>query len=163
MNVGGGGGPSSRGAGPGRYVAPPLAELNIIPLVDVVLVVLIIFMVTMSFDKKQNPAPPSDPVFVLPVQLPRSAAATDAPTQEETMVVGVDRDGRRYVGTDPVTTEVLRERLRGLSDRAAKGTAVRVRIDADRDARYQDVVELIELCQFEGLRNVALHTSNKDE
>jgi len=34
-----------------------------------------------------------------------------------------------------------------------------VRIDADRSAKYEDVIEVIELCQFEGLRNVGLHTA----
>ena len=34
----------------------------------------------------------------------------------------------------------------------------RVRIDGDRNARFEDIIHIVDLCQFEGLRNVGLHT-----
>jgi len=139
-----------------RFAAPPMAEINVIPLVDITLVILIIFMVTTSFEKKK-PTPPSEPPLVLPVELPYAAAAVEQPDAEETLVLGVDRNGRKYIGADPVTTEVFQQRLK---EAAAKNPQRRIRIDADREARYLDVVEVIELCEFEGLRNVGLHATN---
>ena len=65
--------------------------------------------------------------------------------------------GGRLFGESLATTEVLLQRVR----EAAKNPNTRVRIDADRDARYIDVIELVEMCQFEGLRNVGLRTANK--
>lgn len=149
-----GGNPSSNR---GRYAAPPLAEINIIPLVDVTLVILIIFMVTMSFDRGKYNDPPGDPVFRLPITLPYSNAATDKGEEGRVLVLGVDRSGQKYVGESLATTEVVLQRVR----EAAKDPTSRVRIDADRDARYIDVIELVEMCQFEGLRNVGLRTANK--
>ena len=150
MNVG-------KPSGRGRYSAPPLAEINIVPLVDVILVVLIIFMVTMTFDKAK-PDKKGDPVFKLPIVLPKSSAATDKPDTAPTLVLGVDKSGQKYVGDQPASTETLRAKVR----EAAKNPETRIRIDADREAKYLDIIELIELCQLEGLRNVGLHTANKD-
>jgi biopolymer transport protein ExbD len=143
---------------PRRFAAPPMAEINVIPLVDITLVILIIFMVTTSFEKRK-PTPPSEPPLVLPVELPSAAAAVEQPDGEAALVLGVDRTGRKYVGTEPVTTEVFHQRLK---EEAAKNPQRRVRIDADREARYLDVVEVIELCEFEGLRNVGLHTTKQN-
>lgn len=151
MNVGGSG-PSGRG----RYAAPPLAEINIVPLVDVVLVVLIIFMVTMSFKKPQKPDGKSEPVFSLPITLPAASASKAGTSRSSTLACGVDKNGQRFVGNQPVTTEVLLLKVR----EAAKDPQAAVRIDADRDAPFQNVVELVEACQLEGIRNVQLHTSN---
>jgi biopolymer transport protein ExbD len=144
----------------GRYAAPQLAEINIIPLVDVILVILIIFLVTMSFDRPKPAEKPTDPVFQLPITLPQSNAATEANEAGPVLVLGVDQHGRKYVGASPATTETVIQKVR---EAARKNPATRVRIDADRSAKYLDVVELIEMCQFEGLRNVGLHTANKDD
>ncbi len=141
----------------GRHSAPPLAEINIVPLVDVTLVILIIFMVTMTFDKAK-PEKPRDPVFKLPIVLPQSNVATDKADDAPTLVLGVDKFGQKYVGTQPASTEALREKVR----EAAKNPLTHIRIDADRESKYLDIIELIELCQLEGLRNVGLHTANKD-
>ena len=140
-----------------RFAAPPLAEINIVPLVDVTLVILIIFMVTMTFDKAK-PEKKGDPVFKLPIVLPHANAATDKADTSPTLVLGVDKFGQKYVGAKPASTEALREKVR----EAAKNPETHIRIDADRESKYLDIVELIELCQLEGLRNVGLHTSNKD-
>jgi biopolymer transport protein ExbD len=139
----------------GRYAAPPLAEINIVPLVDVTLVILIIFMVTMTFKKPDKPEG-KDPVFALPITLPASNAAKEGGASGATLALGVDRFGHRYVGNQPATTEVLLLKVR----EAAKTPDASVRIDADRAAPFQSVVELVEACQIEGMRNVQLHTSN---
>lgn len=146
----------------GRYAAVPLAEINIIPLVDVVLVILIIFMVTTTFDRrpKLETPPPVPPAPELPLNLPQSGAAMPAPAAPEPpLVLGVDKAGRKYIGDTPATTEALHQFLR---DTATKDKDRHIRIDADQDARYADVVEVVELCQFEGLRNVGLRCSTKN-
>jgi biopolymer transport protein ExbD len=55
---------------------------------------------------------------------------------------------------------MLHQRVR---EAALKNPEGRVRIDADRDTRFQDIVEVIELCQFEGMRNVGLHIAKDKE
>lgn len=155
-------GTGSSGAGRGgrRYAAAPMAELNIIPLVDVVLVVLILFMVSTSFEKPKEELPPAEPALQLPLQLPFSSAAIEQPEDERPLLLGIDKEGRKYVGAEPVTTEVLQRRLR---EEAAKNPERRVRIEADQDARYIDVIEVVELCGFEGLRDVGFGTATKNQ
>jgi biopolymer transport protein ExbD len=138
-----------------------MAEINIIPLVDIMLVLLIIFMVTTAFVKDQDQKEKTDDQTLpqLPLQLPQSGASVDAPVAEDTLVLGIDKEGRKFVDSAPVTTESLHQRVR---EAALKNPAGRVRIDADRDTRFQDIVEVIELCQFEGMRNVGLHIA-KDQ
>ena len=152
--------PYSR-AGRARHYTTPMVEINIIPLVDVTLVLLIIFMVTTAFvtDQKQD-APKQDKSKPttdreLPLNLPSAALSADAPPAD-LFVLSVDKDGKKYIGSDPVSLTILHQRVREL---ATKSSTPRVRIDADKDTRFQDVLELVELCQFEGLKNVGIHTA----
>ena len=133
----------------------PMSEINMIPLVDVTLVLLIIFMVTTAFvkDQQTGKAPKE-----LPVTLPYSAAASVNTSQPEHLVIGVDRSGQRYVGTSAVTTDAL---IAAVKAAATKDPSQHVRIDADQDTRFSNVVELMELCEFEGLHNIGVHTRDQ--
>jgi biopolymer transport protein ExbD len=140
---------------PRRY-STPVAEINIIPLVDVTLVLLIIFMATTAFVKDQDKKPDRDaPERELPLNLPSSTLAVNG-APSDLFVLSVDREGKKYIGTQPVTLTLLHQRVREV---AAKTPQPRVRIDADKESRFQDVLEMIELCQFEGLKNVGIHTA----
>jgi biopolymer transport protein ExbD len=141
--------------GRGRRIAAPMAEINIIPLVDVTLVLLIIFMVTTAFVTGEDKGP-AKPERELDLKLPYSAAAIENPQATEPFVIAVDKSGKKYLGVEPVTTATLVERVKAA---AAQHPDQHIRIDADRETRFQDIVEIIELCQFEGLKNVGLHTA----
>lgn len=138
-----------------RRFTMPVAEINIVPLVDVTLVLLIIFMATTAFVKDQKPDEKNETERELALELPPSALAINAP-QEEPFVLSVDKAGNKYIGAEPVTLTILHQRVR---EAAAKTPPPRVRVDADKDARFQDVLEMIELCHFEGLKNVGIHTA----
>jgi biopolymer transport protein ExbD len=78
--------------------------------------------------------------------------ATAAP---DLLVIGVDAKGGVYWGRERVTQVVLRERLRAA---AVRNPSQAVRIDGDTQAPYQEVVHLLDLCQFEGLTHIAMRT-----
>lgn len=125
-------------------------EIMLIPMIDVMLIIIIFFLVATTlkhFEKE------------LPLELPEAAAALRQEQPPDLFIIGVDRAGVPYLSTgdfiEPVDTERLHQRLREV---AAANPNQRVRIDADRAARFEDVVRIIDLCQFEGLRNVGLHT-----
>ena len=140
-----------------RFGRPAMADLNIIPLVDVTLVILIIFMMTTSFEKpgKQKTEPP----LVLPVELPVAAAAVESPDTDKPLVLGVDASGQKYIGAQPVSTEGLHAAVR---EAAAKNPKLKIQLDADRATQFEDIIEVINLCQIEGINRVALHTRNRD-
>lgn len=120
-------------------------ELPIVPMIDVAFLLLIFFLIATTFKKKEKQ---------VPVELPYSAYAVNKTAAADPLIVSIDREGRKFVNGTPVTTAELHERLR----EAAKNTA-QVRIDGDKNARYADVIEVIELCQFEGLRRVGFKTA----
>jgi len=56
---------------------------------------------------------------------------------------------------EPVNTERLRQRIREV---AAANPNRQVRIDGDRATKFEDIIRIVDTCQFEGLKNVGLHT-----
>lgn len=126
-------------------------EVQMAPLIDCVFLLLIFFLVATTL-KKHEPE--------LPVELPFSGASVLAAKEQGQLVLGLDREGNRYIGGERITTEMLHRALR---ERAAADPGQKVRIDADRDARYAELIEMVEMCQFEGLRNIAFHTRKELE
>ena len=106
----------------------PLAEINITPMVDVMLVLLIIFMV-------------AAPLLVagVPVELPKTTAARMGQSKKP-MVVTLAADGRLQIRDEFVTRENLISRLAQV--RAAEGDAV-VYVRADKKIPYGDVMDLL--------------------
>lgn len=126
-------------------------EVQMAPLIDCVFLLLIFFLVATTM-KKHEPE--------LPIDLPFSGASVLAPKESGQLVLGLDEKGQRYVNGEIVTTEMLHRAIR---KRAEISTTGKVRIDADENVRYADLIQLVELCQFEGLRNIAFHTRPKLE
>jgi biopolymer transport protein TolR len=99
MGLSGGGGGARRGRGRGRA---PMADINVTPLVDVMLVLLIIFMVTA-------------PLLTagVPVELPESRAKALSEEKEQ-ITISVARDGQVYLDEDAVAPGELADRLAGV-------------------------------------------------
>lgn len=125
-------------------------EIMLIPMIDCMLVIIIFFLVATTLKNREKE---------LPLDLPEAAAAPTLEQPPDLLVIGVDRDGRTYLGSgeriEPVDTERLHQRIREV---ALLNPHQRVRIDGDRNTRFEDIVHIIDLCQFEGLKNVGLHT-----
>jgi biopolymer transport protein ExbD len=129
---------------------PP--EISLIALIDCIFFLLMFFMVASSFQKQAEGKAGKQ----LPITLPQSAVSLDESSADASPVMlGLDVKGGVYWGRDPVTTVELRERLHAQAQRDP-GRAVR--IDGDTRVAYQEVVHLLDLCQFEGLTHVSLRT-----
>ena len=120
--------------------AEPMGDINMTPLIDVMLVLLVIFMVTAPLMSSS-----------LPLNLPRSdaAAPSQAPDQLE---VSLDAQGRWQVGPQRVDEAELAQRLQAAAQ-ANPSTEVRVR--ADRAVPYGQVAELLGRIQKAGLSRIA--------
>jgi len=123
-------------------------EIPLIPMIDCLFVLLVFFLVATTLKKTEKE---------LPVNLPLSGAAMDAEQKEDVLVIGVDSKGQKYFGSEAVTTELMHQRLAAA---ALANPNRRVRVDADVNTSYANVVELIELCEFNNLRNVGFRTKN---
>ena len=125
----------------------PLSDINVTPLVDVMLVLLIVFMVTA-------------PMLAagVKVNLPQARTAQPLPPKEP-VVVTVGRDGVVTLGTE----EVGRDHLAGLVKARLDGDATRVvQVRGDRDASYGDVVGVIDLLAGGGISRIALVSETRD-
>ena len=138
--AGGGGGRRTRR----RRRAVPMAEINVTPFVDVMLVLLIIFMV----------AAPLMTVGV-PVQLPETAARSLPAEQEEPLTVTVTADGAIAIQTTEVAPEELLPRLRAI---AAERESTRIFLRADGAVPYERVVQVMGALNAGGFSDIGLVT-----
>jgi biopolymer transport protein TolR len=119
----------------------PLAEINVTPFVDVMLVLLIVFMV-------------AAPLMVqgVPVDLPRTSASKLAKIRKP-MVVTLAADGNIYIRDEAVARDGLVNRLMRM--RADEGDSV-VYVRADRKIPYGDVMEILGRVGETGYQRVSL-------
>ncbi len=135
---------NGRRRGRRRGRAQPMAEINVTPFVDVMLVLLIIFMV----------AAPLLTVGV-PVDLPKTAASALPGDNEEPLTVTLTANGQVQIQT----TDVLREELIGkLRAIAAERSSDRVFLRADGSIPYAQVMEVMGALNAGGFSNVGLVT-----
>lgn len=119
-----------------------LAEINVVPLVDVVLVLLIIFMVTAPMLYRG-----------MDIKLPTSTSNTIKP--EERIVLTIERDQRLYLDKDPVGLAQLDERLKTAKRRNAE---VSVFLRADRDVPYGTVIQVMDGVKKAGIEKLGMVT-----
>ena len=138
VSLGPGGGGSGR-RGRGRY--RPMSEINVTPLVDVMLVLLIIFMVTAPLMTSG-----------VNVDLPKtSAQQVNADTKPITLTIKAD--GSLYLGDDMVTTEQLVAKLQAASQ---NDPAHRIFVRGDQHIDYGRVMEVMGRITSGGFTHVAL-------
>ena len=125
-------------------------EIMLIPMIDCMLVIIIFFLVATTLKNKQKE---------LPLEMPEATAALTVVQPPDVFVIGVNKTGQVFLGGDSFIEPVDNERLhRELRQLAQSSPDRKVRVDADRNARFEDVVRIVDLCAFEGLRNVGLRT-----
>jgi biopolymer transport protein TolR len=139
-NGGGGGGRRGRGA----HVATSLAEINVVPLVDVMLVLLIIFMVTAPMLQQG-----------LEVNLPQTRKANPVNAEPVYVTVPADFGTRRVVvlGKEEIRVDILSERVRqAMLTRTDKSVYVR----ADAAATMQDFMTVTDMLNQAGVEKIGV-------
>jgi len=121
-----------------------LADINVTPLVDVMLVLLIIFMVTAPMLHQG-----------ISVALPKTATTNLRSTLEDPIVLSISRDGLFYINETPVARGLLKERLKAIL-RGRKEKAVLLK--ADRSLSYGTVIETLDLLNRMGIESLGMIT-----
>ena len=125
------------------------SDINVTPMVDVMLVLLIIFMVitpmlqkgvSVDMAKVNNPTPMEDA------------------DKEDALLVSVTRDGSVYFGSDRTTIDILTTKVK---DRLANKPDKRVYVKADMRARYGGVVQVVDAVRAAGVDDLGLLTEQR--
>jgi biopolymer transport protein ExbD/biopolymer transport protein TolR len=127
------------------------SDINVTPMVDVMLVLLIIFMVitpmlqkgvSVTLAKTDNP-----------VRMPEA-------DKEDSLIVAVMRDGQVYLNSDKVTPEALTDKVK---DELSKRSDKRIFVKADAGARYGDVVNVVDDVRSAGVDQLGLLTEERKQ
>jgi biopolymer transport protein ExbD/biopolymer transport protein TolR len=124
----------------------PVADINVTPMVDVMLVLLIIFIVVTPMLNKG--------ISVEMAKTKNPSLMTNA-DKEDAVLVAVARDGRTYLGTDQLTPEALPAKVKDMLTNKLDKT---VYIRADARSRYERVVEVIDNLRAAGVDQIGMLT-----
>lgn len=136
----------------------PMSEINVVPYIDVMLVLLIVFMITA-------------PILTqgIAVDLPKAASKTLKQSDKEPLIVSVDRQGRLFLNLAkspelPIDVNTLLLRAAAeITLAKEQGEALQVLVKADQGVAYGKVVEAMSLLKKAGAEKVGLLTDNLTE
>ena len=133
--------PPRAGSRTSRFRRAPMSEINVTPMVDVMLVLLVIFMVTA-------------PLLTVgvPVDLPKTNAAPIT-GQDEPVVVSVNAQGNVYLQDTELPLENLVARLSAITENKPD---TRIFVRGDRSINYGRIMEVMSVINEAGFRRVAL-------
>ena len=136
----------SSGNSRGRTRTPPMSEINVTPMDDVMLVLLIVFMVTA-------------PLLTVGVQidLPKTKAKI-LQGQDEPLAITIDAQGQVYLQDTEIDIEGLVPRLRAITD---NNPNVRIFVRGDASVNYSRVMEVMGIVNAAGYKKVALVTQQQ--
>ena len=131
----------------------PMAEINVVPFIDVMLVLLVIFMITTPLLTQG-----------IKIELPKTEAKAIPPEQKEPLIVTVDATGNYYLNISEKPDQPITERTLSymasmqLSSKDTAETQRPVLVRGDKDANYGKVVAAMVLLQKAGAKSVGLIT-----
>jgi biopolymer transport protein ExbD len=125
---------------------PPVADINVTPMVDVMLVMLIIFMVITPMLSK------GVSVDLVKTKNPIAMQSAD---KEDAVLVAVTRDGKAYLGSNQIKPEDLPQKVKDLLTNKLDKTCY---LKADARARYEKVVDVVNNMRAGGVDQLGLLT-----
>lgn len=118
----------------------PIAEINVVPLVDIILVVLIIFMVTAPLVLKPT----------IDVSLPQASSGEQS-QKPQTLEVLIDKTGEFYLNGKKVSLDELKEQAAAEAALSGESSAV---LTADKGVTLETLTEIIDTIKTAGIRKV---------
>ena len=123
----------------------PMAEINVTPMADIMIVLLIIFMVITPMLQKG-----------VDVKLPQASNSKDRKDEPKSIVVAIRKDSATYLGSQKLDDQnqlqpLIKERLQDLPEGARM-----IYLKADQELPYSEVMKVMDLCREAGVEEVAL-------
>ena len=129
-------------------------DINVVPLVDIMLVLLIIFMVSTEFVQQElkNRIPPN-----IPVELPKAASAEE--TEPSLLSLVLNYKGELFLNGQPGTMGEVKTYIDGMQSKGSKMQAV---IAADERISHGAVIELVDTIRLWGIDDFAINTKRQE-
>jgi len=127
-------------------------EVNLTPLIDVVFLLLIFFMVSTTFEQQSR----------IQIELPE-ATATPTETEDETLEIVIDAQGRYFIGERQVVNTELKTLKSAISKAVDGRESLTVIIRADASTPHQAVITALDASSQLGLTQISLATSKIEE
>jgi biopolymer transport protein ExbD len=121
-------------------------EVNLTPMIDCVFLLLIFFLVASTLKKTQQQ---------ISVELPAASSAVTQPSLPRSLTITINSSGEILMDGKPVPSEKLLDEVRQLTEGQ---TDIPVRIEADRQTPYENVLRVLDLLKMGGVRQVGLTT-----
>jgi biopolymer transport protein TolR len=128
----------------------PMASINVTPMADIMIVLLIIFMVITPMLQKG-----------VDVKLPQASNSKDRKDEPKSIVVAIRKDSTTYLGSQKLDDRnqlqpLIKERLQDLPEGARM-----IYLKADQELPYSEVMKVMDLCREAGVEEVALIAERK--
>jgi len=127
-------------------------EVNLTPLIDVVFLLLIFFMVSTTFEQQSR----------IQIELPE-ATATPAETEDESLEIVIDAQGRYFIGEQQVVNSEVKTLKSAISKAVEGRESITVIIRSDASTPYQAVITALDATSQLGLTQISLATSAVEE
>jgi biopolymer transport protein ExbD len=132
-----------------KKAPPPVSDINVTPMVDVMLVILIIFMViTPMLNKGKN----------VDLVKTKNAVLMKNADKEDAVLIAITRDGRAWLGSDMVDPAALPSKVKDIQTNKLDKT---VYIKADMRARFEKVVDVVDNLRAAGVDQLGLITETE--
>ena len=118
----------------------PMADINVTPLVDVMLVLLIIFMITAPLMSHK-----------VKVDLPQASLEQKPEIDQPPITLAIEASGQVYWNDAPVTQQLLESRLQV---EAQKTPQPQINVRGDKTTKYRIVQDVVKIAQAQGMRKV---------
>jgi len=123
-----------------------ITGINVTPLVDITLVLLVILMVTASYVASR----------AIPVELPKSATGEGTPT---TLTISIDKDGNTFLDAEAISDAALQEKIKAVHDADPETRAI---IAADGRTIHSNVIHVIDLLRREDVTKFAINVDPEE-
>ena len=123
-----------------------ITGINVTPLVDITLVLLVILMVTASYVATR----------AIPVELPKGATGEETPT---TMTISIDKDGKTFLDAEAISDVALQTKVMAAHETDPETRAV---IAADGRTNHSNVIHVIDLLRRENVTRFAINVDPEE-
>ncbi|MBU4201435.1 MAG: biopolymer transporter ExbD [Verrucomicrobia bacterium] len=125
-----------------------MSEMNMIPFIDIALVLLIIFMVMTPFLIKSQ----------IKINLPKAKTTDTPPPRQQTLTVQLDKQGVIFLDGKPVRADTFEERLRTMIGDPKEQSLM---IEADKDVPFQHVVVVLDAAKRIGITKLGINVKQE--